>query len=365
MTGLRLAAYSESSVFAGAERVLADLLANLDPAIDVTVLGPDAAVREQLIRRRPGAREIAVARIEDKRDLKAMRGYVGALRATRPDILQLNLPTPWACKHETALAIATPGVCVVAVEHSPLPIPSPWLRWVKRRLAAGLSGHVAVGERAAREIEEHAGLRTGAVRSIPAGVEAFSLEHRDTARARPRIGTIARLDPLKNLDDLLRALALLSEVELEIVGDGPDRARLEGLAHELAVADRVRFAGWSDQTRPWLARWDAFVLPSRSEGLPLVILDAMLAELPVVATPVGSVGEAIRHEQTGLLVPVGDPAGLASAVNRLLGDPVLAGALTAAARAHVLAHYTAPAMARGYEALYAEILARRPTRRCG
>lgn len=358
---MRLAAFSGSSVFAGAERMLADLLANLDPAIEVTVLGPDAAVREELIRRRPGARALAAGGIEDKRDVAGMRRWVGALRAARPDILQLNLTMPWSFRLETLLAVATPGVRVVAVEHSPLPFDSRWMRRLKPALAAGYAAHVAVGEQAARDIEGHAGLRAGSVRAIPAGVEPFSLDRRDRDRdrARPgRIGTIARLDPLKNLDDLLRALALLPGVELEIVGDGPDMARLTALANELGVADRTRFAGWSEDTRAWLGRWDALVLPSSVEGLPLAILDAMFAELPVIATPVGSVGEAIQHDRTGLLVTVGDPDGLAAAIRRLLSDPALAQRLATAARAHALAHYTAPIMARAYEALYTEILGR-------
>lgn len=353
---MRLAAFSGATVLAGAERMLADLLAHLDPAIEVTVLGPDAGVREELIRRRPGARALAAGGIADKRDVAGMRRYLGALRAVRPDILQLNLTMPWSSRHETLLALATPGVRVVAVEHSPLPFDRRWMRVVKPALAAGYAAHVAVGVQAARDVERHAGLRAGSVRAIPVGVEPFALERRDRERARPRIGTIARLDPLKNLGDLLRALTQLPGVELEIVGDGPDRARLTALAEELGVADRTRFAGWSEDTRAWLARWDALVLPSSVEGLPLSILDAMLAELPVIATPVGSVGEAIVHERTGLLVPVADPTALAAAIRRLLGDRALAERLATAARAHALAHYTAPTMARAFEALYAEIL---------
>ncbi len=353
---MRLAAFSGSSVYAGAERMLGDLLANLDPAIEVTVLGPDPAVRAELIRRRPGARALAAGGIEDKRDVAAMRRWVGALRAVRPDILQLNLTMPWSFRLETVLAVAIPGLRVVAVEHSPLPFDREWMRRVKPVLAAGYAAHVAVGEQAARDIEGFAGLRAGAVRAIPVGVEPFEVSRGERGDGPPRIGTIARLDPLKRLDDLLRALALLPGVELDVVGDGPDMSRLVDLADGLGVADRTRFAGWSEDTRAWLGRWEAFVLPSSIEGLPLTILDAMLASTPVIATPVGSVPEAIRHEQTGLLVAVGDPGGLAAAIRRLLDDPALGERLATAARAHALAHYTAPAMARAYEALYSEIL---------
>src|SRR4051812_38104977 len=109
---MRLAVYCGADVFAGAERVLADLLAHLDPAIEVTVIGPDAAVREQLIQHRPAARGIAAGGIQNKRDFAGMRRWVRALREVRPDFLQVELTMPWASRHETALAFATPGVRV-------------------------------------------------------------------------------------------------------------------------------------------------------------------------------------------------------------------------------------------------------------
>jgi glycosyltransferase involved in cell wall biosynthesis len=332
--------------------VLGDLLAHLDPAIEVTVLAPFPPVGAELAARRPGARLLAAGGIADKRDLAGMRRWLGALRAARADIVQLNLTMPWSFRHETLLALAMPGVRVIAVEHSPLPFDSTWMRRLKPVLARGLAAHVAVGEGAARTIERHAGLPPGAVRAIPIGVEPFPAPPRGTPGR--RIGTIARLDPVKRLDDLLRAVAVLPDVELEIVGDGPERGSLEALAASLGVS--VHFAGWAADTREWLALWDALVLPSSTEGLPLVVLDALLAGVPVVATPVGSVPEAVEPEVTGLLVEVGDVAGLATTTSRLLDDPELARRLAAAGRERVLARFTADRMARRYEALYAELL---------
>jgi glycosyltransferase involved in cell wall biosynthesis len=352
---VRVAAFCGSDVFAGAERVLADLLARLDPGIDVTAIGPHAPVLERIAARRPGARMLRAGGIADKRDVGGMLRWIGALRATRPDILQLNLPMSWSHRHETLLALAMPGVRVVAVEHGPLAFDSERLRRLKRLLEPALAAHVGVGVRAARDIERYAGLRAGSVRAIPVGVEPFDPAPSERGEPR-RVGTIARLHPGKRLEDLLRAVAQLPDVELEIVGEGTERERLVGLAADLGVAGRVRFAGWSEDTRAWLARWDAFALPSAHEGLPLVILDAMLARVPVVATPVGSVPEAIEHERTGLLVDVGDADGLAAALRRLLTEPQLAATLAGEARARALSRFTAERMARDYEALYAEIL---------
>jgi glycosyltransferase involved in cell wall biosynthesis len=352
---MRLAAFAGAGVFAGAERVLADLLAHLDPAIEATVLAPHQAVGEALIRRRPGARTLAAGGIADKSDVAGMRRWIGALRAVRPDVVQINLHMPWAARWETLLALAVPGVRVVVLENSPLPFGSARLRALKRLLSAGLAAHVAVGAQVGRDIERDAGLRPGTIRAIPIGVEPFDPPPR-VPGAGTRIGTVARLDPLKRIDDLLRALAALPGVRLEIVGDGPDRLRLTGLAAQLGVADRVDFAGWAADTRAWLGRWDAFVLPSQVEGLPLVILDALLAEVPVVATAVGSVPETVRDGRTGVLVPVGDPGALAAGIRRVLEDAALARRLALAGRELVLARHAATRMARDFEALYAELL---------
>ena len=146
-------------------------------------------------------------------------------------------------------------------------------------------------------------------------------------------------------------------VDVEIVGDGPERAALEALAGELGVAERVHFAGWSDRAREWLGRWDAFVLPSRFEGLPLAVLDAMLAELPVVATDVGSTGEAVSDGVTGRLVAAEDHDALAAALRDVIGDPQRARELGRAGREVALERFTARAQARRYEALYDELLA--------
>ena len=125
----------------------------------------------------------------------------------------------------------------------------------------GVDAHVAVGEAAAREVERQIGLAPGAIRVIESAVPEFAAERTNGHRTRPLIGTTARLDRQKGLDVLLRALPAVPDVDVEIVGDGPEREALEALARELDVAGRVHFAGWSERAREWLGRWDAFVLP--------------------------------------------------------------------------------------------------------
>lgn len=125
----------------------------------------------------------------------------------------------------------------------------------------------------------------------------------------------------------------------------------------------MSFVGWSEDVRSHLAGVDLLVLPSRSEGFPLTIVEAMLAGLPVVATRVGSVPEAVRDGETGLLVARDDPVALAAALRRLADDPHQRRRMGARGRRVAAASFTVEAMAGAYEALYADVLATRRTPR--
>ena len=105
-----------------------------------------------------------------------------------------------------------------------------------------------------------------------------------------------------------------------IVGDGPERQSIDGLIESAGLRDRVELLGERDDVRDVLSHADLFVLSSRSEAMPMSILEAMAAGLPVVASNVGGVPEVVVDDQTGLLVPPGNAAALASAIERLLGD---------------------------------------------
>jgi glycosyltransferase involved in cell wall biosynthesis len=260
---------------------------------------------------------------------------------------------------------------VIAVQQLPLrtvelPV---WLR--TRALLRRLDAHVAVGRESCRSMENFYALGRGSVRSIPNFVPDVPVSSRraaDPARADPpgsvcslTIGSLGRLDRVKGFDLLLAALVALPQARLVVLGDGGERAALERQARELGVADRVEFPGWDPDPRGRLPEWDVFCLPSRSEGFPLSIVEAMLAGLPVVATRVGSVAEAVQDGRTGLLVEKDDVDGLVAALCELT-DPVRRREVGDAARAHAAEHFTVGAMAAAYRDLYSELLAspRRP-----
>ena len=158
--------------------------------------------------------------------------------------------------------------------------------------------------------------------------------------------TVCRLVPWKRVDALIRLLAELPDTRLVIAGDGPLRADLEALAGSCGLADRVVFLGDVPQSavRGYLQQADAFVLNSSYEGLPHVVLEAMSAGVPVIATAVGGTPEVVENEVTGLLLPPGDAGALRCAVQRLWRDPLLGRKLVAGAAGKLVGEFSFPSM---------------------
>jgi glycosyltransferase involved in cell wall biosynthesis len=174
--------------------------------------------------------------------------------------------------------------------------------------------------------------------------------------------SVGRLSREKAHIDLLEAFQRLSEsrpeisLKLIIAGDGPERARLEAAAKSLGCKERVVFAGQVSDIRTFYALADVFVLPSHSEGSPNVLLEAMAAKLPVVATTAGGVPEMVENNESALLVPSNDPPSIAAAIARLLADQNLAQRLTTKAATLVDTRYTPENHVRSLVEIYREVL---------
>jgi glycosyltransferase involved in cell wall biosynthesis len=162
---------------------------------------------------------------------------------------------------------------------------------------------------------------------------------------------------MKGHDILLRAVAQLDGLRVVILGEGGQRTDLEKLADELGVSDRVQLPGWVDNPRAYLPQFDIFAMPSRSEGFPLAIVEAMLAARPVVATRVGSVAEAVTDGETGLLINKDDVEGLTAALRRLRDDPALRIRLGQRGREVAQRHFTVKQMVNSYERLWRQLVA--------
>ncbi|MBP0444248.1 glycosyltransferase [Roseomonas sp. SSH11] len=162
-----------------------------------------------------------------------------------------------------------------------------------------------------------------------------------------RLLAMGRLHANKGFDTLVRAVALVPGAHLSIAGEGPEHAALLTLARSHGVEDRVAFLGWRRDTGALLAGCDIFVMSSRHEPLGNVVLEAFSAGVPVVATATAGPRELIAHGETGLIVPVDDPDGMARAIKALIADPRHARSLAREARAVFEAHHAeAPVVAR-------------------
>lgn len=175
---------------------------------------------------------------------------------------------------------------------------------------------------------------------------------------------VGNLYPVKDHATLLRALAALPEdVHVAIAGRGEEEPRLRRLADELGLAPRCHLLGVRDDVPRLLATADVFAQPSRSEGLPLAVLEAMGAALPVVATRVGGLPEVVVEGETGHLVPPGDPEALATVLGRVLAGPDRGRSLGEAGRALAEREFSVRAMVERYLALYAAPRAKARPRR--
>jgi glycosyltransferase involved in cell wall biosynthesis len=329
------------------------LLGRLNERYRVTAVGTCGDVIHRLVADRKDSSTVVLPSVRTKRDLRAILAHVHALRALEPAIVHVNLRTPYAAQYGLLAALGTPGARVVAVEHLPLHSDSSVSRWFKRRTSCRLSAHVAVGDRTARFVEDDAGLPRGSIRTIWNGVPAAGVGPVERLAPSPLAGAIGRLDPQKGFDVFVRAVALLPGVNGVVVGAGPAEDELRALARSTGVSDRFVLAGSRDSARPALATFDVLVAPSRFEGLPLVVLEAMAARVPIVATAVGSIPEALRHGETALLVEPDDPQALAAAIRQLMEDDALRALLAARAYEVWAQRFDAELMVREYERMYA------------
>jgi glycosyltransferase involved in cell wall biosynthesis len=155
------------------------------------------------------------------------------------------------------------------------------------------------------------------------------------------IGFIGRLDPIKRVPDLVHALRMLEwKVHLHVFGEGSERPRIESVIRELALSDRVTLHGSVARPEDALRNIELLVLPSAAEGFGLVLIEAMAAGVPVVATDVPGIRDVVRSGQTGLLVQPGSPRELARAIDRVIGTPELRDRLVRAAMEDVSRRFT-------------------------
>lgn len=243
--------------------------------------------------------------------------------------------------------------------------------WLRRTAATLVDAYVAVTPHLAKVAAERAECDPSRIHVVPNGIDVTRFKPDAEARARVRaelgipqstwlVGTVGRLAPEKDQALLIRAMApLLDERrQLVIVGDGPERAALEQARSATWRAEFIHLIGARSDVAPYLAAFDAFVLSSRTEGLPLVLLEAMATGLPVVSTAVGGIPDLVSSGVNGLLVKPEDERELLRELVLLANQPTAGLKLGQAGRETVLSRYSLAQMGERYQDIYEQVAGR-------
>lgn len=368
---LRLLVVSDEMEVGGTQRQITRMLLGLDPSVfDPTLLyfRERSFFVDQL-----EAAGIRVVRIDKRRRVDP--GFFLRLRAFVADggfeVMHCFSITAelWGALAQASIAPARRPTLLSSIRNT-----YDWEHPLRRRIKAWAARRswrvVANSDAGARGAAEAMGLAPGSLQVIYNGVAAGDAAPGDAARLREQLGIppaapvalfVGRLVEHKDVPTLLRAAARLRErgLCLLLAGDGPLAGTLQAGIEQLGLGSQVRLLGQRDDTAALMHLCDMVVLPSVSEGLSNVIIEAMMQRRPVIASRVGGNVELVRDEATGLLFEAGDDAQLAACMARLLDDPQLRARLGDAAGERATRHFSVDAMVDAYAALYRDAAAAR------
>ncbi|ROO89891.1 glycosyltransferase involved in cell wall biosynthesis [Actinocorallia herbida] len=252
------------------------------------------------------------------------------------------------------------------------PVKALMLRFLRLLCAEGYrtADLITPGNRYNQRWEVRCGARPEAIRTIYNGVDPGAFPPAGPEPAVPTLSWAGRIDPIKDLETLIRAFALVRKEVPEAVlrlfggGDAGYRAKCEALAAKLGAAEAVTFEGRVDDIRDAYAAGTVVMLSSISEGFPYTLIEAMTCGRPTVSTDVGGVAEAVgpdsRGRECGLVVPPRDPAAMAEAALGLLRDRAGRRSMGGAARRRALEDFTVDQAVASFRTVYAELAGARP-----
>jgi glycosyltransferase involved in cell wall biosynthesis len=286
-------------------------------------------------------------------------------RRERYDVVHVHWPMPmallaWAARRARPMPMIT---TFYGIELRWVQSRLPFLRWLIRWAARASAQAVAISTYTARELRRFADVP---IEVIPYTAELAppSPPAMDSRRAERSILFVGRLVERKGVSHLIRALGGVRRrmpARLIVIGDGPERSRLEQLARDVGVAAHIDFRGRvsDEELHRAYAAADVFVLPSvldarqDTEGLGVVLLEAMNYSVPVIASDIGGITDIVQHDRTGLLVPPGDEGALAHALTRVLLDKAVADRLAAEGRRLLRETFSWDRIVDRWEAVYA------------
>jgi len=296
--------------------------------------------------------------------LRERRLYADAIRDWKPDVVHCHGYRPDILAGWAAHGL---GVARVSTVHG-----FTGVDWKNRlyetfqiRALAHFDGVIAVSRSIVSRLVA-AGVPQAVIALIPNALQPEPALPREAARrelglpaGEPVLGWVGRLSPEKGPDVLIDALPELQDlpVKISLIGDGRLRGSLEEQARRIGVADRVRFHGVIPGAARLYSAFDGFVLSSRTEGTPIALLEAMAAEVPIVATTVGGVPDVIGIDE-GLLIPPEDPVALATGIRAILENASVARARAIRARLRVARDFAATPWIERHVEFYNTVLAR-------
>ena len=293
---------------------------------------------------------LKIFNIRNLRDVTGYRHLLNHVRELMPDVIHSHLTS--SSIYGSLLSMQT-GIPLVSSMHV-MPEKS---RGIRRKMLRQQLEILLLRRHAARIIMVSAAARDAWIANgtfrpdrlhvIHNGIPVIPTDTAARQRVRQKLGLeadktviacISVMRPGKGLEYLLEAFARLRQpgLRLLLIGDGPERYRLESLSGELGITDRITWTGFRHDTAHLLAASDLFVLPSLFDAFPTVLIEAMMLGIPVIASNTGGIPEIVQHDRSGLLTRPGSPFALQQAVNRLLEDPGLASSLAEHGRYHAM-----------------------------
>lgn len=332
---------------------------------------------------RAGVLVFCLGRLPGLRHPVAFVRLIRVIRSARPTIVHTHLQSANLYGRLAAWLAGVP--VIVATEHNVYVGKARRYVAVERLLARITDCLIAVSTEVQQFLGAQLRLPESSIRVVNNGVAAHSPSPERVGEVRARLrsdergregsapgvwlGVVASLTPKKGHEYLLRAVAGIRgrgfACSLVLAGDGPERRRLETLTEELGLGGSVQFLGAVMDSAAVLDVIDVFVLPSLREGLPLALLEAMLAGKPVIATSVGGVPEVVQSGVNGLLVAPGRADELGRAIEMLLGSPELRSRLGAQARKTVESGFTEAAYLESLAGIYTELTSRKQAHAAG
>jgi glycosyltransferase involved in cell wall biosynthesis len=341
----------------GAERLFVNLCNALDTDKTIVVLVGDPDANPNLREGLHKDIDVHTVRIRQRSWITDVWKLSRLLSEAGCDVVHTHMF--WSNLYGTLAARLAGTSGIVTSEHGRNEWKRKWHKWLEANVISRFaSARLCVSQDILQRRRDTDGVPEHLLKLVPNGTVVLPLV--EDKRQERTIGSVGRLVDAKDFPSLIRAVAILAsrgiDIQLEIVGEGAERAVIEETIRHAGVASHVTLAGSQTNVGEWLARWSMFVSSSIREGQPVALLEAMAASLPCVVTGVGGVPDTLADGVEGIVVPPENPEALADGIERLLDSAELRSAYGRAARERVIRDFSIDSLASTCREIYASAM---------